>query len=155
MPANATILPKRQCVVSVQRVLLISCLLLNTAKQLTTLVGCTHCVHEVVKFANHPKLAKLLELIERSSRSKLLFPFTNSLPVYCSLNDKVDDMARTAYAVIGGDINVWVEVEALDKLAVVTRRVIAHKAVKFRGDIVAIDSVEYDLRLGSSSMVSI
>ena len=108
-----------------------------------------------MKFANYPTLAKLLKLIARSSRSELLFLFTNFLPVYCSLNNKVNDIARTAYAVIRGDVNVWVEVKALNKLAVVTRRVIAHKAVKFRGDIVAIDSVEYELRLGSSSMVSI
>ena len=64
-------------------------------------------------------------------------------------------MACTAYAVVGRDVNVRMKIEALDKLAIVARRVITHKAVEFRSDRISIECGAYDRALGSSSMVSV
>jgi hypothetical protein len=82
-----------------------------------------------VKLSNHPKASLEFELLARSSFSELLFPIAHSLPVYCSLNDEVNNMASAAYAVVGCNVNVRVEVKVLNKLAVVASRVITHKVV--------------------------
>jgi len=82
-------------------------------------VRSAHSVDKVVKLSYYSKLAELLELVTRRCSSKLLFPLAHSLAIDCSLNDEVDDMACTAYAVISRDVDVWVEIEAVDKLAVI------------------------------------
>jgi hypothetical protein len=58
------------------------------------------------------------------------------------------------YVVVCHDVDVRVQVEALDELAVVARRVIAYKAVKLLGDFILIKDSVYDSPLGGLSMVS-
>jgi hypothetical protein len=58
------------------------------------------------------------------------------------------------YVVVCHDVDVRVQVEALDELAVVARRVIAYKAVKLLGDFILIKDSAYDSPLGGLSMVS-
>jgi hypothetical protein len=60
----------------------------------------------------------------------------------------------TAYAVLQVDVNVWVEVEAFNKLCVVASRVVTHKAVEFLGYIIVVEYSAYGIRLGGPSMVS-
>jgi hypothetical protein len=127
---------------------------LHCAEELTALVGCTHCIHEVVKLANNTKVSLEVELITRSSFSESLFPFAYPLAVYCRFDDEVNNMASTAYAVVCCDVNVRVQVKARDKLAVVTARVIAHKAVELSGYFVLVEHSTYDSPLGGPSIVS-
>jgi hypothetical protein len=47
------------------------------------------------------------------------------------------------------------QVQPVDKLAVVQGRVIANEAVELARDFVAIEDVAYDSRLGSAGIVSI
>jgi hypothetical protein len=63
-------------------------------------------------------------------------------------------MASTAYAVVRRDVDVRVQVKARDKLAVVTARVIAHKAVELSGYFVLVKHSTYDSPLGGPSIVS-
>ena len=63
-------------------------------------------------------------------------------------------MASAAYAVVGCNVDVRVEVEVLDELAVVTSRVITHKAVKLLGYFEFVEYSTYDSALGSPSIVS-
>jgi hypothetical protein len=56
-------------------------------------------VHKIVKFANSSKLAEELELIHWSRCSELLFKLADSLAVYCSLDNEVDNVACAAYVV--------------------------------------------------------
>jgi hypothetical protein len=117
-------------------------------------VGCTHCIRKVVKPANNTKVSPEVELIMRSSFSKLLFPFAYPLAIYCSFDNKVDNMASTAYAVVCCDVDVRVQVEACNKLAVITARVIAHKAVELLGNFILIKHSAHDSPLSGPSMVS-
>jgi hypothetical protein len=117
-------------------------------------VGCTHCIHEVVKPANNTKVSLEVELITRSSFSELLFLFAYPFAIYCSFDNEVNNMASTAYAVVRCNVNVRVQVKARDKLAVVTARVIAHKAVELSGYFVLIKHSAYDSPLGGPSIVS-
>jgi hypothetical protein len=64
-------------------------------------------------------------------------------------------MASAAYALARIDVDVWVEIEALDKLAIVTGRIISHIAVELSGNVVVIKYSAYDSPLGRASMVSI
>jgi hypothetical protein len=54
-------------------------------------------IYKVVKPANNTKLSENSKLLLRGSSSKVLFPFTNTAPVYCCLYNKVDDVASAAY----------------------------------------------------------
>jgi hypothetical protein len=63
-------------------------------------------------------------------------------------------MAGTAYAVVRRDVDVRVQVEALDELAVIAHCVIAYKAVELSGDFILIKDSAHDSPLGGPSMVS-
>jgi hypothetical protein len=100
-------------------------------------------------------LPKLLKLVARSCSSKLLFLFTYSITVYCYLNNKVNNVARTAYAAVSCNVNVQIEVKAVNKFAVVQGRVIAYKVVELVGYFVVIKDVAYNSSLRSASIVSV
>jgi hypothetical protein len=135
--------------------LLLVVLLLYVVKRLATLVRCANCVYEVVKFANSSKLSKELKLIHQSRCSELLFELADSFAVYCSFNDEVYYIARTAYAVARVEVNISVFVKGGDSLIVVARGVVAHKTVKFFGDFVGLKYVNNNRRLGGACVVSI
>ena len=63
-------------------------------------------------------------------------------------------MVSAAYAVVGCNVDVRVEVKVLDKLAVVAGRVITHKAVKLSGYFKLVEYSAYNSALGSPNMVS-
>jgi hypothetical protein len=107
-----------------------------------------------VKLSNHPKASSELKLLVRSSFSKTLFPSAYFLLIYYSFDNKVDNMAGTAYAVVHQDVDVGVQVEALEELSVVVCCDIAHKAVELSGYFILIKHSMYDSPLGSPSMVS-
>jgi hypothetical protein len=86
-----------------------------------------------VKLSNHPKASSELKLLVRSSFSKTLFPSAYFLLIYYSFDNKIDNMVGTAYAVVHQDVDVGVQVEALEELSVVVCCVIAHKAVELSG----------------------
>jgi hypothetical protein len=69
-----------------------------------------------VKLSNHPKASPELRLLLRNSFSELLFSSAYSLPIYCSFDNKVDNMAGTANAVICWDVDVVVQIEALSQV---------------------------------------
>jgi hypothetical protein len=69
-------------------------------EELTALMGRANSVDKVMKLSYHSKLPKLRKLVTRRCSSKLLFPLAHSITVYCCLDDKVDDVACAAYAVI-------------------------------------------------------
>jgi hypothetical protein len=56
-------------------------------------------IYEVVKLANNTKLSKKSKLLLRGSSSELLFLFTNSVPVYYYLYNKVNNVASAAYII--------------------------------------------------------
>lgn len=130
MLAYAAILYKLQRRAIVQQFVLIV-LLLRVVKRLATLVGCTYGVHKIVKFANSSKLAEELKLILWSRCSELLFKLANSLAVYCSLNDEVNNVACAAYVVARVEVKVRVFVQRVDGGFVVVGGVVPHKAVEF------------------------
>jgi hypothetical protein len=154
VPADATSLTELKRVSSVDSVVVVS-LLLHRVEQPTLLMGGAHSVNKVVKLSYYSKLLKLLELVTRSCSSKLLLLLAYSVTIYCCLDDKVDNMACAAQAVVGRNVYVWMEVQPVNELAVVRARVITHKAVELAGDFVVIEDVAYDSRLSSTSVVSI
>jgi hypothetical protein len=107
-----------------------------------------------VKLSNYPKESPELKLLVRSSFSKTLFSSAYSLPIYCSIDNEVDNMASTAYAVVHQDVDVGVQVEAPDELSVVVCCIITHKAVELSGYFILIKHSMYDSPLESFSMVS-
>jgi hypothetical protein len=56
-------------------------------------------IYKVVKVANNTKLSKKSKLLLRSSSSKLLFLFTNSVFIYYYLYNKVNNIASVAYTI--------------------------------------------------------
>ena len=154
MPAYATGLSELERVGSVDAVLVVG-LLLHRVEKLTTLMGGAHSIDKVVKLAYYSKLSKLLELVPRRCSSKLLLPPAHSVTIHCSLDDKVDDVARAAHTVVSRDVGIWMQVQPVTKLAVVRGRVIANEAVELARHFVVIEDVAYDSRLGSAGMVSI
>jgi hypothetical protein len=152
--ADATSLTELKRVSSVDSVVVVS-LLLHRVEQLTPLVGGVYSVNKVVKLSYYSKLLKLLKLVTRSCSSKLLLPLAYSVTIYRCLDDKVDNMACAAQAVVGRDMYVWMEVQPVDELAVIRARVITYKAVELVGDFVVVEDVAYNSRLSSTSVVSI
>jgi hypothetical protein len=67
---------------SKRRQKLVVYLTLHIIEELLALVGHADGIHEVVKPADDTKLSEKSELLLRGSSSKLLFLFTNSIPVY-------------------------------------------------------------------------
>lgn len=105
MLADATSLTELKRVSSVDSVVVIG-LLLHRVEQLTPLVGGAHSVNKAVKLSHYSKLLKLLELVTRSYSSKLLLPLTYSITIYRCLDNKVNNMACAAQAVIGHNVYV-------------------------------------------------
>jgi hypothetical protein len=63
-------------------------------------------------------------------------------------------MASATYAVVCHDIDVRMQVEALNELAIVAHHIIAYKAVKLLGDFILIKDSAYDSPLDGPSMAS-
>jgi hypothetical protein len=63
-------------------------------------------------------------------------------------------MASAAYVVVCHDVNVKMQIETLDELAVVAHHIIAYKAVKLLGDFILIKDSAYDSSLDGPSMAS-
>jgi hypothetical protein len=108
-----------------------------------------------VKLSNHAKASLELKLLVRSIFSESLFLSAYSLPVHRSFDDEVNNIGSTAYAVVRCNVDVRVQVKALDKLSVVVSRVIAHKAVELSGYFILIEHSAYDSPLSSPSMISV
>jgi hypothetical protein len=64
-------------------------------------------------------------------------------------------VACAAYAVIWAKVNLEMEIQAVNKLAVVAGRVVAYVAVELVSNFVVIEDVTDNRRLGGSSMVSV
>jgi len=64
-------------------------------------------------------------------------------------------VASAAYTIARGDIDVWMKIKALNKLAVITCCIVSNKAIELPGNIVRIKYSAYDLTLGRARMVSI
>jgi hypothetical protein len=105
MLAYATSLLELERVGSVDAVLVVS-LLLHRVKKLAALIGGAHSVDKVVKLAYYSKLLKLCKLVLRRCSSKLLLLPAYSVTIYCSLNNKVNNVARAAHAVVSRDVDV-------------------------------------------------
>jgi hypothetical protein len=102
---NATSLTELKRISSVDSVIVIS-LLLHRVEQPTLLIGGVYSVNKVVKLFYYSKLLKLLKLVTRSCSSKLLLLLTYSVTIYCCLNNKVNNIACAAQAVISCNIYV-------------------------------------------------
>jgi hypothetical protein len=60
-----------------------------------------------------------------------------------------------AYAVIWAEVDMEMEIQAVNKLAVIAGRVVAYVAVELVSNFVVIEDVTDDRRLGGPSMVSV
>jgi hypothetical protein len=56
-------------------------------------------IYNVVKPANNTKLSEKSKLLLRGSSSKVLFSFTNTVPIYYCLYNEVDDVASALYTI--------------------------------------------------------
>jgi hypothetical protein len=63
-------------------------------------------------------------------------------------------MASAVYAVVCHDVDVRIQVEALNELADVAHHIIAYKAVELLGDFILIKDSAYDSPLDGPSMAS-
>jgi hypothetical protein len=103
--ANATSLTELKRVSSVDSVVVVG-LLLQRVEQPTLLIGGAHSVNKVVKLSYYSKLLKLLKLVTRSCSSKLLLLLAYSVTIYYCLNNKVNNIACVAQAVVGCNVYV-------------------------------------------------
>jgi hypothetical protein len=63
-------------------------------------------------------------------------------------------VASAAYTIVCGIIDIQMKIEALNKLAIVTRCIISNKAMELPGNIVGIEYSAYNLTLSHARMVS-
>jgi hypothetical protein len=64
-------------------------------------------------------------------------------------------VVSAAYTIVCSIIDIRMKIEALNKLAVITRCIISNKAMELPGNIVEIKYSVYNLTLGRARMVSI
>jgi hypothetical protein len=64
-------------------------------------------------------------------------------------------VVSAAYTIVCSIIDIRMKIEALNKLAVITRCIISNKAMELPGNIVEIKYSVYNLTLGRACMVSI
>jgi hypothetical protein len=74
-------------------------LTLHLIEELSALMRHADGIHKVVKAANNTKLPEKSKLPLRGRSCKLLFSFTDSVPVYCCFYDEVNNVAGAAYTV--------------------------------------------------------
>jgi hypothetical protein len=100
------------------------------SKTLTTFIGATNSINEVVKLANYTLLTPQIKLLFRGSVGEGFFELRDLAEQRC-LNDKVNNVACTAYAVLlAKDEIIRVFVNSLDKFVVVVSCIIAYKTVQ-------------------------
>jgi len=79
-------------------------------EELTALIGQANSIDKVVKLSYHSKLPELCELVTRRCSSKLLFLLAYSITIYCCLNNKIDNVACAAYAVIWAKVDLEMKI---------------------------------------------
>jgi hypothetical protein len=103
--ADATSLIELKRVSSVDSVVVVS-LLLHRVEQLTLLIRRVHSVNKVIKLSYYSKLLKLLKLVTRSYSSKLFLLLAYSVTIYYCLNNKVNNIACAAQAVVSCNVYI-------------------------------------------------
>jgi hypothetical protein len=102
---DTTSLTELKRVSSVDSVVVVS-LLLHRVEQPTLLIEGVYSINKVIKLSYYSKLLKLLKLVIRSCSSKLFLLLTYSVTIYCCLNNKVNNIAYAAQAVVSCNVYI-------------------------------------------------
>jgi hypothetical protein len=117
-------------------------------------MGATNSINKVIKLANYTLLTLQIKLLFRGSVSEGFFKLRDLAEQRC-LNDEVNNVACTAYAVLlAKDKIIGVFVDSLNKFVVVVSCIIAYKTVQLWFKVILADNVKDCQGLRAASIVT-